>query len=176
MNNKKLYSYSIMPLLTENLEQICQDIKIQYESGVSSCALFSMTLVPEGNPPSDKVHVLCEKFAEFKNRLDEMGLKCGVLVQASVGHGWVLGDMFPYQQHVNFTNGKAVRSVCPLDEGFKDYIYNVMATIASYEPECIMVDDDFRTIWYKGEGCACPLHMAEFNRLAGSSLTDRELW
>ncbi len=176
MNNKKLYSYSIMPLLTENLEQICQDIKIQYESGVSSCALFSMTLVPEGNPPSDKVHVLCEKFAEFKNRLDEMGLKCGVLVQASVGHGWVLGDMFPYQQHVNFTNGKAVRSVCPLDEDFKDYIYNVMATIASYEPECIMVDDDFRTIWYKGEGCACPLHMSEFNRLAGSSLTDRELW
>jgi histidine ammonia-lyase len=66
--------------------------------------------------------------------------------------------------------------VCPTDNGFKDYIRNVMATITSYHPDCIMVDDDFRTIWYKGEGCACPEHMARFNRLAGTSLTREELW
>ncbi len=172
----KLYSYSIMPLDMEHFEEICQDIKLQYESGVASCALFSMTLVPEGTPPSNKAQLLCEKYGKFKARLAEMGLKCGILVQASVGHGWILGGMFPYQTHVNFTDGVATRVCCPMDEGFKSYIYNVMRTIASYEPECIMVDDDFRTIWYKGEGCACPLHMKAFNERAHTSLNREQLW
>lgn len=176
MKEKHLHSYSIMPLDTEHLEQICQDIKEQYEGGVASCALFSMTLVPEGNPPSDKVGILCKKFEKFQKRLADMGLGCGILVQATVGHGWVLGDMFPYQTHVNFNDGVATRVCCPCDTGFKDYIYNVMATIASYNPDCVMIDDDFRLIWYKGEGCACPLHMARFNESAGTSLSREELW
>ena len=171
-----LFSYSIMPLDLSHLEEICQDIKEQYESGVASCALFSMTLVPEGNPPANKAEILCSKFGKFKKRLSEMGLKCGVLVQASVGHGWLMGDLFPYQTHVNFSDGVATRVVCPCDDGFKDYIYKAMATIASYEPDTIMIDDDFRLIWYKGEGCACPLHMKRFNDLAGTSLSGRELW
>ncbi|MBQ7760484.1 MAG: hypothetical protein IJ400_00365 [Clostridia bacterium] len=176
MENKALHSYSIMPLDVEHLEEICQDIKEQYESGVASCALFSMTLVPEGNPPSDKAGVLCRKFAKFKKRLDEMKLPCGVLVQATVGHGWILGELFPYQAHVNFTDGVATRVVCPYDKGFLDYIYNVMRTIAMQKPSCIMIDDDLRTIWYKGEGCACPLHLGEFNKRAGTTLTREELW
>lgn len=171
-----LNSYTVMPLDLTHLEEICQDIKEQCEKGIASCALFSMTLVPEGNPPADKVTILCEKYAKFKSRLSEMGLKSGILVQATVGHGWILGEMFPYQTHVNFTDGAATRVVCPCDEGFKEYIYNVMATIASYEPDHVMIDDDLRTIWFKGEGCACPLHMDMFNKRAGTSLTDRELW
>ena len=157
MNKRCLHSYTIMIPDLNHLEEICQDIKEQYESGVCSCALFEMTLVPEGNPPADKVTILCKKYEKFKQKLDSMGIPNGVLVQASVGHGWVLGEMFPYQTHVNFNDGKATRVVCPCDNGFKEYIYNVMATIASYNPDHIMVDDDFRTIWYKGEGCACPI-------------------
>lgn len=176
MKKSFLRSYTIMYPDTDHLEEICADIKEQYESGVADCALFEMTLVPEGNPPSDKVTILCEKYEQFKRRLDEMGLKSGILVQATVGHGWILGKMFPYQTHVNFNDGAATRVVCPCDSGFKDYIYNVMATIAKAEPDTVMIDDDFRTIWFKGEGCACPLHMKRFNKKAGTELTDRELW
>ena len=176
MKKRHLHSYSIMVPDTEHIEEICQDVKEQYERGVCSCALFKMTLVPEGNPPTDKVTYLCNKYAKFKEKLDKMKIPNGVLVQASVGHGWVLGEMFPYQAHVNFNDGKSTRAVCPCDEGFKKYIFNVLATIASYEPDHIMIDDDFRTIWYKGEGCACPLHMERFNKKAGTSLSDRELW
>lgn len=176
MKAKFLNSYSIMPLDLDHLDEICNDIKEQYETGVATCALFSMTLVPEGTPPANKAEILCKKYEKFQNKLNSMGLKCGVLVQASVGHGWVLGEMFPYQKHTNFTDGKEVSSVCPLDEGFKEYIYGVMRTIASYNPTTIMIDDDFRTIWYKGEGCCCPLHMAKFNERAGTSLSHRELW
>lgn len=165
-----------MPLDLEHFDEICLDIKEQYENGVSSCALFSMTLVPEGNPPADKVGILCKKYKKFQDKLNSMGIKCGVLVQASVGHGWVLGDMFPYSTHVNFCDGVATRVVCPCDSGFKNYIYNVMRTIAMQNPECIMVDDDFRLIWYKGEGCGCDLHMARFNKEAKTNLTRKELW
>ncbi|MBQ8840413.1 MAG: hypothetical protein IJ004_03720 [Clostridia bacterium] len=176
MKKNVLYSYSIMPLDTDHIEEICQDIKEQYDSGVASCALFSMTLVPEGNPPSDKASILCARFAKFKKRLGEMGLDCGVLVQATVGHGWILGELFPYQTHVNFNDGVATRVVCPYDKGFLDYIYGVMQAIAKEHPSCIMIDDDLRTIWYKGEGCACPLHLSEFNKRAGASLSREELW
>ncbi len=176
MKKGKLYSYSIMPLDVTHVDEICKDIKEQYESGVASCALFKMTLVPEGNPPSDKVGELCKRYMIFKERLASMGLSCGILVQASVGHGWILGEMFPYQTHVNFCDGVATRVCCPCDTGFQDYIYNVMKALASCQPDCIMIDDDFRTIWYKGEGCACPLHMELFNKRAGTSLSRAELW
>ena len=165
----------MMPF-TDHIDEICQDIKEQYESGVATCALFKMTLVPEGNPPVDKVSKMCKSYRLFQEKLNSMGLKCGILVQASVGHGWVLGEKFAFQKHTNFDDGKTRDSVCPLDTGFHEYIYNVMKAVASENPECIMIDDDFRTIWFKGEGCACPLHMARFNEKAGTSLTDRELW
>ena len=172
----KLYSYTIMPLDIAHLEEICQDIKYQQDAGIANMALFKMTLVPEGNPPANKAEILCAQFAKFKQRLGEMGIECGILVQASVGHGWILGELFPYQTHVNFTDGVATRCACPCDEGFKEYIYNVMVTLAKHEPAHIMIDDDFRTIWFKGEGCACPLHMKMFNERAKTNLTDRELW
>ena len=105
-----------------------------------------------------------------------MGLKSGILVQATVGHGWILGEMFPYQTHVNFNDGVATRVVCPCDRDFLDFLYNEMATIAKYEPDHVMIDDDLRTIWFKGEGCACPLHMKMFNERAKTNLTKEELW
>ena len=57
--------YSIIPLLTEHADEICEDIKLQYETGVSSCPLFSCTLVPEGNPPKDKATELCDFIREI---------------------------------------------------------------------------------------------------------------
>ena len=173
---KYLNSYSIMMPFTDHIDEICEDIKEQYESGVATCVLFSMTLVPEGNPPADKVSKMCSQYRKFQEKLNSMGLKCGILVQASVGHGWVLGEGFAFQKHTNFDDGKTRDSVCPLDTGFHEYIYKVMQALARENPECIMVDDDFRTIWFKGEGCACPLHMARFNERAGTNLNDRELW
>lgn len=90
---KELLTYSIMSLDTshlENIDEICQDIRWQYENGVSSCPLFSMTLVPEGNPVVDKAKILTEKYMQFKERLDKMGIPSGILMQATIGHGWTL--------------------------------------------------------------------------------------
>jgi len=171
-----LHLYTIMPLDTDHLEEICQDIRYQYENGTATCALFNMTLVPEGNPPVDKVGVLCAKYALFRDRLREMGLGSGVLVQASIGHGWVLSEMFPFQPFTALDSGHQPQIVCPMDEGFRDYIEHAFAVIAAHEPDTIMLDDDFRLMSFReGNGCGCPLHLAAFNRLAGTDFTREEL-
>lgn len=64
--------YSIMQLDTTHLEEICQDIKQQYQGGVATCALFNVKLVPEGNPLINKASLIGEKYKLFRDRLAEM--------------------------------------------------------------------------------------------------------
>lgn len=167
--------FSIMPLDTEHIDEVCEDIADQYKNGITTCPLFCMTLVPEGDPPADKAGALCEKYALFKSRLDSAGIPSGVLVQATIGHGWVLSKKFPFQQYTKLSDGKPIDVVCPYDEGFKEYIYNVFRKIASCYPDHIMVDDDFRLLARDGGGCVCPLHMKRINELAGTSLSEEAL-
>ena len=176
-NKRKLHLYSIMPLDIDHIDEICEDIRLQYETGVASCPLFSCTLVPEGNPPADKASELCEIYAKFKAKLDTMGIPSGILVQATIGHGWRLSSMFPYQQYTNFNNGEMKNTACPTDDGFKEYIRHAFTVIAKHKPHHIMLDDDFRLITFRdGCGCACPEHMRRFNEAAGTSLSREELW
>ena len=75
--------YTIMPLDTEHVDEICEDIRWQYENGVADCALFMIKLVPEGDPVIDKAAIECEKYARFREKLESMGFSCGVLVQCT---------------------------------------------------------------------------------------------
>ncbi len=178
MNNQNsMLLFSIMPLDEQHTDEICEDIKYQYENGITTCPLFSMTLVPEGNPPVDKVGKLCEKYAIFKKKLDNMGIPSGILVQATIGHGWVLSEMFPYQQYIGLSNGEPKNTVCPADDGFKEYIKHVFSVIAAQNPAHIMVDDDYRLMFRPEGGCGCPKHIERFNKaLGGTSFTRKEAW
>lgn len=168
--------FSIMNLDADHLDEICEDIRTQFENKVTTCALFKMTLVPEGTPPTDKAKLMCEKYALFKEKLDSMNVPSGVLIQASIGHGWKLGEKFPFQNLLGMVDGiENPNVVCPYDEGFKEYMYNTARTIALCNPHHIMVDDDFRIISRSGRGCGCPLHMKRFNALSNLSLTREEL-
>lgn len=172
----QLHLYSVMPLDLEHADEICKDVAFQQEQGISTCALFCMTLTPEGNPPIDKAAILAEKYKVFREKLREKKIRSGVLIQASIGHGWILGELFPYQRYVNMKDGEAVNVVCPYDEGFKEYIYNGLKTIAACKPDHIMVDDDLRLMYRDGRGCGCPLHIKRFNELAGTNFTREQLW
>ncbi len=167
--------YTIMPLDTEHVDEICEDIRWQYENGVADCALFMIKLVPEGDPVIDKAAIECEKYARFRDKLESMGLDCGVLVQCTIGHGYALNQMNPFQRYVTLSDGIPNYVVCPSDEGFQKYIHNQLATIAEQRPQVIMIDDDFRLMYRNGKGCACPNHMAAFNRAAGTDLSREEL-
>lgn len=176
MASDKLHLYSIVPLDTEHLEEICEDIRYQYENGVSTCPLFCMTLSPEGDPVTDKAAILAEKYRLFRARLQEMGVPSGILVQATIGHGYQPGKPAPFQRYTNFNDGRQTYTVCPLDEDFRAYIRRAMTTIAREKPDCIMVDDDFRLMNRPGKGCACPLHMKRYSRLSGEEIGRQQLW
>ncbi|MBQ7051143.1 MAG: hypothetical protein IJN87_11015 [Firmicutes bacterium] len=168
--------YTIMPLDTEHVDEICEDIRWQYENGVADCALFMIKLVPEGDPVIDKAAIECEKYARFREKLESMGLSCGVLVQCTIGHGYALNQLSPFQRVVQLVEGKTTYVACPSDEGFQKYIQNQLATIAAQKPQVIMIDDDFRLMYRPGKGCACPNHMTAFNYAAGTDLSREELF
>lgn len=170
-----MYLYSIVALDTDHVDEICEDIRQQYEAGVANCALFCMTLVPEGNPPIPKAEQMCAKFDLFRDKLEPLGIKCGMLMQASIGHGYPLDRMFPFERLVNLTDGAAQNSVCPYDEGFREYIRHTMKVLASHKPACIMVDDDFRLIIRPGKGCACKHHLKAFEQKSGVKKTREEI-
>ncbi|MBR6604040.1 MAG: hypothetical protein IKK94_08505 [Clostridia bacterium] len=170
-----MHYYSIMSLETNHIDRICEDIKFQVENGICDYPLFNMTLVPEGNPPVDKASAFCEKYRLFQDKLHAMGLKCGILVQASIGHGYALAADFPFEHTINLTNGARNNIVCPYDENFREHFKKVMSRLASEHPDVIMVDDDFRLYHTSGKGCTCPLHLAQFNKRAGTSFDRTEL-
>lgn len=166
--------YSIMPLFTEHISEICDDIERQYKDGIATEALFKITLTPEGNPAVNKAKIICEKYDLFKKELDKRGLKSGILVQATIGHGYAVGIKPPFQNIVA-VNGEPSFTICPYDEGFREYIKDAFAEIASRHPSSIMVDDDFRLFARGNHACACPLHLSEISRRFGKKITREEL-
>lgn len=172
---KSNHNYTIMPLDERYIEEICQDIKYQYENNIASLALFKMTLVAEGNPVQNKAETFCRIYDKFRDRLAQMGLECGVLVQATIGHGYPLNEKAPFTMYVGRTDGEEKNKYCPYDEGVREHFRDAMRTIASHHPKLIMVDDDFRLMFFYGRGCVCPLHMKRLCELSGQDITREEL-
>ena len=170
-----MQNYSIMPLDIEHFDELCEDIKYQYDNNIASCVLLKMTLTPEGDPAIDKAKILCEKYDLFRDKLAEMGYECGILAQATIGHGYKLNEDFAFQKYTGLTNGAEKFTVCPYDKGFREYIYNSFKTLAAHKPKVIMVDDDFRLIERDGRGCACPLHLKRLSDIVGENITREEL-
>lgn len=167
--------YSIIPLHDEHVDEICEDVERQYRDGIADEALFLMTLTPEGNPVIDKAAILCEKYRAFSQNMAARGLSCGVLAQATIGHGGKMTTPIPFQAVIGFKDGEEKNVACPYDESFRSYIRDAMTTIASEKPTTIMVDDDFRLFARSNRGCACPRHLAEISRRAGYEVTRESL-
>ena len=170
-----MYTYSIMPLTEKGFDETLIDIKNQYERGISTVPLLKMTLVPEGNPVWDKAEKMCRLYAKYKEALAPYGVKTGVLVQASLGHGYKIVPN-PFQKMVNPIDGSEYPICCPEDPDFLEHFTGVLKRIAAEHPSAIMLDDDFRIIIREKPGCACPRHMALFNEITGLNITREELY
>jgi len=169
-----LYTYSVTPLAEDALEERAADIVTQVKRGVFQMPLFSMTLVPEGDPVWNKAGQMVQIYARYRDRLAKDGVEAGILCQASLGHGYPIAKN-PFQRYINLSDGKDVDVCCPLDDNFIRHFSDVMRTLAKERPRAIMLDDDFRMMMRPGRACTCPLHMAEFNRRAGTNMTREEL-
>ena len=170
-----MYNYSIMPLNVTHLDEMCADIKDQYKRGITTCPLFIMTLVPEGDPVWNKAEKMCSSYEKFRDNLEADGVPSGVLVQASLGHGYDI-NLAPFTRFLGVTDGVEQNVYCPLDKNFQQHFKGVMRRIAQTRPKAIMLDDDFRILMRPGNGCACHLHMAEFERRTGKKWSRDQMW
>jgi len=170
-----MYTFSIIPLTDASFEEMCLNIKEQCERGVCTTPMFMMNIVPEGTPVWDKATVQCEIFARYRDALAQYGIRPGVLIQSSMGHGYSLTPT-PFQRVINLTDGKDENAWCPEDPLFIEHFKGVVHKIALERPAAIMLDDDVRLIMRPGRGCVCPRHMAEFKRRTGCDMNREELY
>ena len=179
-----LYNYSITPFFEDHFEEQIEGIVADVKRGAYTMPLFMMVLVPEGNPVWDKAGKMAKLYARYRDRLAEEGIEAGILIQASLGHGYKITHA-PFQTYVSLTDAdgnccpdgvQTTNSYCPYDKDFLAHFSEVFRTLAKEHPKAIMLDDDFRLMHRQGRGCACPLHMAEFNRRTGLNWTRQDLW
>ncbi len=175
-----MYNYSIIHLDMDHIDEICEDIRHQYEQKIADLPLFLMALVPEGDPARpghalDKAAMLCEQYDRFREKLDAMGIPSGILVQCTIGHGYPLNNPFPFQPYIGLFDGRPANICCPYDEGFREHMRGQFATIAARRPALIMVDDDFRLLHYRPGGCGCPLHREALKKRIGREFGVEEL-
>ncbi|MBQ6103097.1 MAG: hypothetical protein IJL06_05440, partial [Kiritimatiellae bacterium] len=149
----------VAPLLAGREEEIEADLRrLARETCIDSVA-FSCSLHPEGDPPIDKAAAYAPLVAAMKKRLAGSGLRVGVLVQSSMGHGYEPDSPSPFQR-LELRDGRKPYVCCPLDERFRAHVRaQVAELVVATKPDFLLVDDDTRLGSGYG-GCLCPLHRA----------------
>lgn len=167
--------YSVTPLLEDHFEERLADVIDQYKRQVADCPLFMMYLQPEGNPVWDKATDACRRYARYRRELEKQGIPSAILIQSTFGHGNAAAHPAPFQRMIGLADGKEHPVYCPMDPDTIKYLSESIEKIAKEHPRAIMLDDDVRLLMRPFEGCACPRHMAEFNRINRTNMTREEL-
>lgn len=153
---------NVTPMIPGFEKETAADLIRMFRKGVIQSAMFICSLVPEGDPVSDKADRLAELYRKQKVALGKCGMPVGILIQSMIGHGWVPAEKAPFQKFT-YADGQTPYVFCPLDPGFQAYVRASIRTVAQLKPDFFMMDDDTRMHSGRG-GCFCPLHMKEFNR------------
>ncbi|MBE6667090.1 MAG: hypothetical protein E7607_02115 [Ruminococcaceae bacterium] len=180
-----LYTYSVTPLLEDHFEKRVADLVDQHKRNISTCPLFSVVIQPQGDPVWNRSKDIAKKYARYKKELDKHGVPSGILLQSTFGHGTASLEPAPYQfmepldisaASAYSLDGKSIFAYCPKDERTLDHLCEEIKTIAKEGPSVLMLDDDVRLIVRPGYCCACPAHMAEFNKRCGTNHTKETLY
>jgi hypothetical protein len=163
---------NIAPLLAENKAGITEDLlRLHRDCGVTDVA-FMLSLSPtKAEPTMAEAQHLRDLFLEMREPLRGSGLKIGILIQSTIGHGYSTDAKF---DRIIAMDGKAKNCFCPLGSDFKKYILQAVATVVGTRPDFLLMDDDFR-ISHGDFDCFCPLHVAAFNEVAKGQYTRESL-
>lgn len=165
---------NIAPMLPGRTAEITDDIADMGRRQIITHNAFMMTLTPEGDPLIDKAALLAEQYRQYRAALQSKSdLPCGILLQATLGHGWEPDQAAAGQKFITGDGGTPY-IFCPLDPGFRTYLERSIRTLAKLKPDFFMLDDDFRMLTGRN-GCFCPLHLAGFNRITGRNYTAESL-
>ena len=106
---------------------------------------------------------------------EDAGLEVGVWT-SSLGHGGSGYDYLNYARIRSVSGDSCSDSMCPLDAAFGKEFGEWLRDIALAGAKVIMLDDDYRLSYRSGGvGCICDLHMAEFAKLTGHTLSRAEI-
>ena len=164
---------NVAPLLGDRVDELVADNRWLFENTLVDGAAFMLTLTPEGSPAFDKAGAYMPVFRRVQEGLKGARGRCGVLFQATVGHGWTPDSPAPGQRFVGRGGGEAY-VFCPLDDAFIAYLRGQADQIAAARPDFFMIDDDTRFITGR-DGCFCPLHLVEMHRRTGRTFTREAL-
>ena len=164
---------NVAPLPAERAEELAADQRWLFNHTPMDSVGYICTLVPESTPAFDKAAVLAPRFREQKRLLTGAKGACGLLFQATMGHGWTPDSEAPFTRLVK-GDGSVPYIFCPLDAEFLAYIRRQTATLVRERPDFVMVDDDTR-MYASRMACFCPLHLAEFARRTGRTYTRETL-
>ncbi len=134
-----------------------------------------------GNPYGDakKLEAIGRHLAQNIAYYTENGYEVGVWI-GGFGHGGTLAHEVPihvdgYTRIRGLGNGgESDDSFCPMDPNYLAMYREYIRMIAEAGARMIMIDDDLRLVMHGPVelGCACPLHMEEFNRRAAEAGID----
>lgn len=169
------YLLSITPMDITHIDEICDDLKQQYETGVMTHAMLTMYFAPVGDPAQQRAEYYCKLYDQFHEKLEKLGVPHGVLVQSTLGHGAKLDNDNSFQKVIPLSGSGFEYKTCPLDKDFQKYIKEQMRILASRNPEIILIDDDMGLMYGPANGCCCPLHMEEFKKLSNTSKSPQDI-
>ncbi len=135
----------------------------------------------DGHDTIERVKEWIEHSRPYRKALEEAGVTISLNPWHSLLHCDRYRKLKPGQnwQTMVDPNGRAAEAVvCPLDEGWREYYAETLRLYAREGFRVIWVDDDIRLANHtplEWGGCFCPLHVAEFNRRAGTDATREEI-
>ena len=117
-----------------------------------------------------------EKIKGIISALRACDIEVGVWTN-TLGHGAALVGANVWQNNGKYAmvegvgGDKPPHAICPADENFLNDFALGVSTIASFSPDIIMFDDDFRFGRYQYYfGCFCPKHLARFYEILGEEI------
>lgn len=125
--------------------------------------------------PAEKKARSLRALEELIPYFEDAGLEVGVWT-SSLGHGLSGCESLGYTRIRSVSGDSCGDSMCPLDAAFGKEFGEWLRSIALAGARLIMLDDDYRLSYRAGGvGCMCDLHMAEFSKLTGETLTRAEI-
>ncbi len=172
---KNLTVFNVVPALEGHEMERAEDIVRIEKERIADMSLMIFTLVPEGNPPIDKFGVLAERYKKLHKAIDGRA-KFGVLLQATIGHGYVLKNENKMEHLIRIYDlSENKYKCCPLGENVVKYMQDICRKAAQLKPDHIMLDDDFRMYTGSGNaGCLCPLHLKKISERLGRDISAKE--
>ncbi len=178
-NDGKLEILNLFRIFDKHIDAQAKDLIALSKSKAVDVHMALFDLMPEGNPPADKISRYEKEYKRLRSAIGEADCNLGILVQTTMGHGWQLQEPFPYQRLISREDGgsyeqRTANIVCPLDKDFQKYLLDAIKRVAMLKPSLMMIDGDFR-LFGQRKACLCPLHLAKLKEKYGYSLTRKEV-